>query len=81
MDDARIAALTAIIPTDEYLDELRKRVCGDPDQLARFDQYVNMVAELEEKIELGESQEEIDALAKQIRNVQDDLDREEGIAE
>jgi hypothetical protein len=77
MDDARTDALTAIIPTDEYLDELRKRVCGDPDQLARFEEYVTKAAELEEKIELGESQEEIDALAKQIRNAQDELDKAE----
>lgn len=28
---------TAVVPSDEYLDELRKRVCGSPDQLAEFE--------------------------------------------
>jgi hypothetical protein len=77
MSDFHYEPGTAVIPTDDYLDELRKRICGDPHQLARFEEYVTKVAELEEKIELGESQEEIDALAKQIRNAQDELDTAE----
>jgi hypothetical protein len=71
--------LRAIIPTDGYLDELRKRVCGDSNRGDRYEDFVTMIAEAEEKIELCRPQEEVDALAKQVRNAQNELDYGEGI--
>jgi hypothetical protein len=81
MSDFHYEPGTAVIPTDDYLNELRKRICGDPHQLATFDQYVNMVAELEEKLEAGDPHVEIEKLSQRIETLRHDLDREEGIVE
>jgi hypothetical protein len=54
---------TAVVPAEEYIEELRDLVRGNIAQVALFGQYVTMVADSESLLERGATQPEIDRLA------------------
>jgi hypothetical protein len=56
----------AAIPTDEYVEDLRSRVRGDIAKVALFEQYLDMVATLREKLARKDPHAEIDRLVWQI---------------
>ena len=81
MSDYQFSPGMVVIPTNEYLDELRKRVCGDPHQLAAFQSYLTMISELSKKLEQGDPQPEIEKLAQRLESLRHELDGQEGMIE